>query len=525
MGQKQPYYITTPIYYVNDYPHIGHAYTTVACDAAARYQRLQGREVYFLTGSDEHGEKIEKSAKENGETPIELADRVVERLKLLWQQMNMSHDDFIRTTEERHVRGAKLLFETVQSAGDIYLGEYEGWYCVPCEAYWTETQLLEGNKCPSCSRPTEKLKESSYFFRMSKYGDKLLEHIKNNPNFIQPVSKRNEVVSFVEQGLRDLSISRTSFNWGIPVPGDEKHIIYVWFDALSNYMTAVGYGDNKNAASFEKWWPATFHVVGKDILRFHAVYWPTFLMAAGLPLPKTVYAHGWWTVEGDKMSKSKGNFVDPFEMVEKYGADAFRYFLLRAFSFGQDGDFSQQTFINTVNSDLANDLGNLTSRSMAMVSKYCDGKVPNPSDSNDTDKAFLAIWYTSLAAYQKAMEHLQFETALKSAWEFVSAANRYVDDNKPWELAKAGDDKRLHTVLFNMIEGLRCVSVLVSPFIPMMANELRAKLQLTPIEKSTSCEHFFAAQASDHWPTEETMKPGTAVEKGAPLFQRIDTQS
>ena len=360
---KPTFYVTTPIYYVNDVPHIGHAYTTVAGDVLARYKRMMGFDVYFLTGSDEHGQKVEKAAITAGETPLELADRVVKRFQALWERLGISHNDFIRTTQERHKNGVSRIFKDILDKGDIYLGEYEDWYCTPCETFWTETQLIE-DRCPDCNRPVEKLKEESYFFRMSKYQERLLAHIEANPDFIQPKSKRNEIISFIKEGLRDLSVSRTTFSWGIPVPGNDRHIIYVWFDALTNYITALGYPDE--TGNYGRYWPVDVHLIGKDILRFHAVYWPTFLMAAGLPLPKKVFAHGWWTVEGQKMSKSLQNVVEPNMLIDKYGVDAVRYFLLREVPFGLDGDFSHTALVQRINSDLANDVGNLLSRSTAM---------------------------------------------------------------------------------------------------------------------------------------------------------------
>jgi methionyl-tRNA synthetase len=382
---SRTFYVTTPIYYVNDVPHIGHAYTTLAADVLARYKRMKGFEVFFLTGTDEHGQKVEKAANMAGETPLELADRVVKRFQALWEKLNISYSDFIRTTQERHKKGVSHLFTDVMAKGDIYLGEYEDWYCTPCETFWTETQLIDF-KCPDCNRPTEKLKEESFFFRMSKYQEALLAHIEANPEFIQPKSRRNEILSFVREGLRDLSISRTTFQWGIPVPGNDSHVVYVWFDALANYITALGYPETEG--KLREFWPADVQLIGKDILRFHAVYWPTFLLSAGLPLPKKVFAHGWWTVEGQKMSKSLQNVIEPNMLIDKYGVDAIRYFLLREVPFGLDGDFSHSALIHRINSDLANDLGNLLNRSTAMIQKYFGGVVQQPAEMSGLDKAY-----------------------------------------------------------------------------------------------------------------------------------------
>jgi len=467
---KETFYITTPIYYVNDVPHIGHAYTTIACDALARWHRMLGKQVFFLTGTDEHGEKVQKTAAAKGLSPRELADQVVTNFQGLTPALTISNTGFIRTTDPRHYASVQDLFRKSLANGDIYLGDYEGWYCVPDEAYWTALQLADGN-CPTCGRPVEKRKEPSYFFRLSKYQEPLLDYYRKRPDFIRPESRRNEVVAFVEGGLNDLSVSRTSLSWGIPVPEAPGHVIYVWYDALTNYITGLGYPSP--TAEFGTFWPADIHMVGKDILRFHAVYWPAFLMSAGIAPPLGVFAHGWWTVEGQKMSKSLGNVVDPYEMVRKYGADAFRYFLLREVSFGLDGDFSERELIKRANSELADKLGNLLNRTLGMLGKYFDGVVPEPAPAGPGDAILSACGRGTVPAVAAAMDEVAFHKALGAIIDLVTKGNEYVQSAQPWSLAKdPGKRGRLGTVLYNALEASRLAALLMAPFTPTAAQKL-----------------------------------------------------
>ncbi len=509
------FYITTPIYYVNDVPHIGHAYTTVAADALARYNRLKGRNVFFLTGTDEHGEKVQKSAALQGLQPRELADRVVTRFQGLTPALEITNDDFIRTSEPRHYEAVTKLFEISLANGDIYLGAYEGWYCTPCESYWTELQLLDGGLCPDCRRPAEKRSEPSYFFRLSKYQQPLLDFYKANPKFIRPDARRNEIVSFVEGGLNDLSVSRTSLSWGIPVPGDPAHVIYVWYDALTNYLTALGYPD-ANPGRVDTFWPADIHLVGKDIVKFHCVFWPAFLMSAGIAPPKGVFAHGWWTVEGQKMSKSLGNVVDPYEMVRTFGADAFRYFLLREVPFGKDGDFSRNSMIHRINADLSNAFGNLLNRTLGLLGKNFGGVVQQPVPGDPLDAALAARAASVVDAVDAHMNELEFSRALESVWELVDAANKYIDTTEPWKLAKdPAATARLGTVLYNALEAARICVLLTSPVIPSAAQKMWAAL---------GCDGFVASatlSASGGW---GGLKSGVTLEKSAIAFPRIEEE-
>ena len=512
--KKGTYYITTPIYYPSSNLHIGHTYCTVMADAMARFKRLCGYDVHFLTGTDEHGQKIETLAEAKGVTPQEYVDEVVDGIKKLWKTMEISYDDFIRTTEPRHIKRVQKIFMKMYENGDIYKGEYEGLYCTPCESFWTESQLVNGC-CPDCGRPVQAAKEEAYFFKLSKYADKLLELFETNPDFLQPESRRNEMTSFIKQGLDDLCISRSTFDWGIPVPIDEKHVIYVWLDALTNYITALGYPDEPEL--YDKYWPADVHLVGKEIVRFHSIIWPAMLMSAGLPLPKQVLGHGWLLLGGEKVSKSKaakGNdVVDPVILIERYGIDALKYFLLREYTFGQDGVFTNEVMLKRMNYDLANDLGNLVSRTVSMIEKYCGGVVPAASTSDAIDEELKAVALGAAPKVETQMDKFAFNMALEEIWILVRRANKYIDEKAPWVLAKDESKKaELDTVMHNLAEAIRIISVLIYPFMHTTSKEIRKQMGLWYAEPVWEDAFVF-----------DTME-GEQVKKGNPIFPRLDIE-
>lgn len=512
MAEKS-FYITTPIYYVNDVPHIGHAYTTIAADVMARYKRMDGCDVFFLTGTDEHGQKVSESAAKKGMTPQQLTDELAQNFRDLLPLIDASNDDFIRTTEARHVKVVQQIFKKLLDQGDIYKGTYKGWYCVPCETYVPEASQGENHTCPDCHRPLKEMEEESYFLRTSAYADRLLKFYEEHPDAIKPKVRYNEVVSFLRMGMKDQSISRTSVPWGIPVPGDEKHTIYVWFDALVNYLTACGYGSDE--AKMKKFWPVVNHLVGKDIIRFHCIVWPIMLLALGLTPPACVYSHGWWTRDGEKMSKSKGNVVDPHEMVALYGSDVFRYFLLRQVTFGLDGDFSELALVQRVNSDLANDLGNLLSRTVTMIEKYRGGTVPAPAALEPLDAEVRDQALNAFAEYRAFMDNYQFDDALKALWSMIGRANKYIDETMPWKLGK--DESlaaRLDTVLATLAEELKLAALMLAPVMPKTAVKIWAQLGLNGDVKDQRFGDYRWGGMGEERPT---VRRGEGV-----LYPRID---
>ncbi|ADL11605.1 methionine--tRNA ligase [Acetohalobium arabaticum] len=511
---KDTFYVTTPIYYPNDKLHIGHTYTTTAADTVVKFKELQGYETELITGSDEHGQKLQKTAEEHGMEPLGYIDGIVKTFKELWSTLEVDYTEFVRTTSQEHKKDVQHIFKKIYDKGDIYKDKYEGYYCTPCETYWAERELDEEGNCPDCNRPVEWVEEESYFFKMSEYEEQLLEFLDDNPDFIQPAKRRNEMINFIEEGLEDLCVSRTSFDWGIPVPIDGDHVIYVWFDALISYLTGIGF--RRDEDKFGSYWPADVHIVGKDILRFHTIIWPAILMAADMELPKQVFGHGFLTVEGGKMSKSKGNVVDPTKLVNDFGVDAVRYYLMREVAFGTDGSYSTESFIRRINSDLANDLGNLLNRTVAMVEQYFDGVIPEPRSETEYDADLKKTSQQELAAMADDMENLQFSTALEHLWTVIRRTNKYIDQTTPWILAKDEDKQdKLGTVLYNLLEALRITAIALKPFLP----EAPAKIwQQIGIKADLDQQRWSEVE---EW---GLLEAGLEVNPGDPIFPRIDAE-